>query len=304
MGDKHDKWPDFLGTVALAYNATIHSSTGYSPHELFYSFGPTCPLDIMTDTPATDPAGDSDSYALQATERLRDAFAFMRVITGKQAQRMKKYYDASVKPKRFDDGAYVLLYSPKRKRGLYSKWHVTWIGPFYVKKRLNDSNYVVQRSPKCRPFIVHVDRLKPYHGELPVPPGTAGQVGTAGQSGAAVSLGPPGHGGTAGHDAAAAQPCPIVSVAGNERVKPRPLAQQQHEAAAGAARPQRIRRRPDDICDVYRCNIGTSQLYVVSLRTYRCRVTKTMSTAPRRVVVVTARRGDRLARRSRNAVSA
>jgi len=38
IDDKHERWPDLLGTVALAYNATVHTSTGYSPHELFYSF--------------------------------------------------------------------------------------------------------------------------------------------------------------------------------------------------------------------------------------------------------------------------
>jgi len=43
IDDKHDRWPDLLGTVALAYNATVHTSTGYSPHELFYSFAPSCP---------------------------------------------------------------------------------------------------------------------------------------------------------------------------------------------------------------------------------------------------------------------
>ena len=24
VGDKHERWPDLLGTVALAYNATVH----------------------------------------------------------------------------------------------------------------------------------------------------------------------------------------------------------------------------------------------------------------------------------------
>ena len=47
VGDKHERWPDLLGTVALAYNATVHISTGYSPHELFYSFTPACPLDAL-----------------------------------------------------------------------------------------------------------------------------------------------------------------------------------------------------------------------------------------------------------------
>jgi len=40
IDQKHDQWPDLLGTVALAYNATVHTTTGYSPHELFYSFPP------------------------------------------------------------------------------------------------------------------------------------------------------------------------------------------------------------------------------------------------------------------------
>jgi len=47
MGDKHQRWPDLLGTVALAYNAMVHSMTGYSPHEPYYSFAPACPLDTM-----------------------------------------------------------------------------------------------------------------------------------------------------------------------------------------------------------------------------------------------------------------
>jgi len=47
MGDKHERWPDLLGTVTLAYNATVHSTTGYSPHKLFYSFALACPLEAM-----------------------------------------------------------------------------------------------------------------------------------------------------------------------------------------------------------------------------------------------------------------
>jgi len=44
IDQKHDQWPDLLGTIALAYNATVHTTTGYSPHELFYSFPPLMPI--------------------------------------------------------------------------------------------------------------------------------------------------------------------------------------------------------------------------------------------------------------------
>jgi len=42
IADKHDRWPDLLGSVALAYNATIHTSTGYSstPTPLHLQGGP------------------------------------------------------------------------------------------------------------------------------------------------------------------------------------------------------------------------------------------------------------------------
>ena len=43
---------------------------------------------------------------------------------------------------------------------------MTWVGPFQVKKRLNSCNYVLQKTAKSRPFVVHVDRMRPYLHEL------------------------------------------------------------------------------------------------------------------------------------------
>jgi len=122
VGDKHDRWPDLLGTVALAYNATVHTSTGYSPHELFYSFALACPLDALVSTPMPEPASNADQYALQAMERLQEATQFVCNYTGKQIQRMKKTYDASVRPKQFEEKEEVLLFDPRKKRGKFTKW--------------------------------------------------------------------------------------------------------------------------------------------------------------------------------------
>ena len=114
VGDAHERWPDLLGTVALAYNATVHTSTGYSPHELFYSFAPACPLDALVSTPLSEPANNADEYDLQAVERLQEAAKFVRNYTGKQIQRMKKRYDATVRPKQFEENQEVLLFNPRR----------------------------------------------------------------------------------------------------------------------------------------------------------------------------------------------
>jgi len=109
IDDKHERWPDLLGVVALAYNTTVHVSTGYSPHKLFYSFAPSCPLDAMVSTPASDPVSNADEFVLQTFEWLQEATAFVRQYTGKSIQRMKRYYDCTVKPQSKEVGEKVLL---------------------------------------------------------------------------------------------------------------------------------------------------------------------------------------------------
>jgi len=165
IGNDYRHWPDYLSPVCLAYNATIHTSTGYAPHELFYSFPPTCPLDVIVETDADDPVNTADQYALEATEHLREAFRFMRQYSGKQVECMKTNYDAAIRPKQFEVGKFVLLYVPKKKKNVYGRWHVSWQGPFRVMKRINQSNYVIQHSPRAQSFVVHGDRLRDFNGK-------------------------------------------------------------------------------------------------------------------------------------------
>jgi len=167
IDDKHDRWPDLPGVVALAYNATVHVSTGYSPHELFYSFAPSCPLDAMVSTPAPEPASNADEFALQTFERLQEATAFVWQFTSKGMQRMKKRYDVSVRPQSYNVGERVLLYNPRKQKGRFAKWQTVWSGPYTVVKKLNDCNYSVKKG-RSKPTVVHVDRMR----KLPTPPDT------------------------------------------------------------------------------------------------------------------------------------
>jgi len=65
---------------------------------------------------------------------------------------MKRYY-ASIKLQRFEEGKNVLLFDPWKKRGHYAKWQVSWKGPMTVKRPLNDTNYMLQKSARSQPFI-------------------------------------------------------------------------------------------------------------------------------------------------------
>jgi len=152
----------------LAYNSTVHTGTGFTPHELFYSFPPSCPFDVVVEADRTEAASDADQYALEATDRLKQAFQFVYEFTGHVAERMKSNYDASIKQKSFDVGAFVLVYTPpkQQQRQVYGKWKIPWQGRYRLTKKLNSTNYVVKRSSRAKDFIVHGDRLKLYHGEI------------------------------------------------------------------------------------------------------------------------------------------
>ena len=153
--------------MCLAYNATIHTSAGHAPHELFYSFAPTCPLDIIVEAERDEePVSTADQYALEATERLQEGFRFMRDYSGKQVECMKTNYDASIKPKQFNMGSFVLLFHPPKKKNVFGRWRVAWKRPFRIIKKLNESNYVVQCSVRSQSFVVHGDRLRLYHGKI------------------------------------------------------------------------------------------------------------------------------------------
>jgi len=165
INDKHERWPDLLGSVALAYNATVHTSTGYSPHELFYLFAPSCPLDAVVSTPASDPASNGDEFALQTFECLQEATAFVRDFTGKNIQRMKRRYDATVRPQSYAICEKVLVYNPKKRRGQFAKWQSCWTGPYVVENKLNEMNFVVKKG-RGNAAVIHIDRMRKLPNEL------------------------------------------------------------------------------------------------------------------------------------------
>ena len=144
IDDKHERWPDLLGAVALAYNATVHTTTGCSLRELFYSFAPSCSLNAMVSTPASDLVSNAD----ETFEHLQEATAFVRQFIDKNMQRMKCYYDSNIKPQSYNVGEKVLFYNPRKQCGKFAKWQVCWHGPFVVDRKLNDTNCLAERQGK------------------------------------------------------------------------------------------------------------------------------------------------------------
>ena len=57
-------------------------------------------------------------------------------------------------------GDNVRYYYPRKYTRKSPKWQRCFIGPYRVVRKLPPVNYVIQRSSKSKPFVVHADKLK------------------------------------------------------------------------------------------------------------------------------------------------
>ena len=77
---------------------------------------------------------------------------------------MKEYYDASLQNEQLEEGDAVWLYNPQRKKGFTPKLMRPWQGPYVITKKINDLVYRIQQGPKCKPKVLHKNRLWRYTG--------------------------------------------------------------------------------------------------------------------------------------------
>ena len=81
------------------------------------------------------------------------------------SDRMKQRYDLLAQEEQpLEAGDAVWLHNPQKKKGLSPKLQRPWQGPYLVLKQINDLVYRIQLGPKCKPKVVHRNRLWRYTG--------------------------------------------------------------------------------------------------------------------------------------------
>ena len=169
VDENHRDWDERLQAVMAAYRASPHDSTGFSPNFLLLGRECRAPLDLLVGPPPKEEGewGSHDPYVFRQQQIRREAYAAVRTHLGQAAERSKDRYDMRVKPARFQVGEWVYLYCPRRRQGRSAKWTRYYSGPFLVTKVLGPVNYLVQRSPRAKAQVVHVDKLKRCEGTTP-----------------------------------------------------------------------------------------------------------------------------------------
>ena len=156
-------WDRRLSLLTMAYRATPHESTGFSPNFLVYGRELYMPLDVVMGQPEGSEAIDELEYVKDLRERLEDAYDIAREHLRESAERQKRHYDVRAYEDPYTEGDLVWIMNKTRKKGKCPKMQDRWIGPLVVEKRLNDVTYRVRVNENSKK-VVHYDLLKPYIG--------------------------------------------------------------------------------------------------------------------------------------------
>jgi len=143
----------------MAYRATPHSTTGYSPFFLLQGREIVLPSNENLKAKVARPNASYDQRIENLKSSLKQAYKSVSEASRKSHQTNKRAYNCRAKHRSFKTGDCVYLYCPARKPGLSKKFRCSWAGPYEITAKISDLNYEIA-GHNGRKSIFHLNRLK------------------------------------------------------------------------------------------------------------------------------------------------
>ena len=156
-------WDNYLSYFGFAYRSCVQETTQETPNNMMFGREVRCPLDLMVEGPPHEEDCTTD-YVADLRENLRGIHERVRHVLKLSTRRQKRNYNRKTKDPEYQVGDFVWLYNHQRKPGMCRKLTLPWEGPYMITTKLCDVVYRIQRTPRCKPKVVHADRLKIYQG--------------------------------------------------------------------------------------------------------------------------------------------
>ena len=153
-------WQMFIRPVCLAYNSSVHASTGFTPFYMMFGREARLPIDLRFGTGDTSTLSPNE-YVRHLQKVLEYAFDTAREHLGDTQRRQKALYDQKIHGKPFSAGDQVWLHSTVVPKESHKKLYHPWVGPYVVLDKLSDITYKIKPvTGSDRTSVVHFDRLK------------------------------------------------------------------------------------------------------------------------------------------------
>ncbi|CAB0009032.1 unnamed protein product, partial [Nesidiocoris tenuis] len=127
VGQHQEDWDRQVPLALLAYRATEHASTGFSPSMLQYGREMRLPVNLLCGSLPQE--RKETDYAKQLRERLITIHEAARDRLLKAAGEVKRRYVTRGQPQIFSEGQKVWCFYPRRRVGLTPKLQSCWTGP-------------------------------------------------------------------------------------------------------------------------------------------------------------------------------
>ena len=158
-------WPDFLQTVAAAYNDTVHESTGQEPARILgRNTRDRAMMSALLGDARLRTVRNEEARKLLDGLKLTWEEARERMI--RQRARMKKNADKKRREVMYKPGDLVLLSTQNLRMRGGRKFKAKWTGPFQVTEVLGNGVSVTLDLPKQYSRLhptFHIEYVKAYH---------------------------------------------------------------------------------------------------------------------------------------------
>jgi hypothetical protein len=156
-------WHRHVNKLVAAYNATTHSTTGYSPYFLLYGRTPVLPLDvILGQRPEVIPCPQSYSnFVTDWEERMTEAYNITRANNRKAKEASEERWKKHLTASRLQPGDKVLVKN-KRETGGPGKLRAFWEQEIYVVIAVKEDGVVYQvQGSTGEKRVLHRNMLLP-----------------------------------------------------------------------------------------------------------------------------------------------
>lgn len=153
--ERKQRWPEYLPELVYIYNSTVHSSTGYSPHFLFFGREPVLPVDFLLGTRNSSSSDANvpvsfDDWLESHKKRMCEVYECSSANLRKSAEQRNKQRNKKSTDSFIPIGTRVLTKNRVLGR---NKIQDTWCStPYKVVKYLGDNVYSIQLADGSGPI--------------------------------------------------------------------------------------------------------------------------------------------------------